>query len=380
MMESVAYSLSNSLNQTAVRFPTFYVFKGDEVRIAQRKIWEKYFELRDSRDFVGMYVHIPYCTSRCTYCGYGSCLTKPGGIEDTQVDTLVSEIEEMSHVFDNEEISTISFGGGSPTLLTPDQLKRILDTIDCHWNISTRPGGLRGFEGHPHQVTSEHIAVLRDSFINRMNLGVQSFERSVLKKENRQVTTIEKLSELCSEFHDAGIDVNLDFLIGLYGQTEEMVLRDVFDALTLGTDTVFVYELKPSGTHPVDRPWIRSVAAKLYTHVYPKVQDRYSYSGSTPDEHRDTNIFTRHDNNVFITPSEGASLSLFGFSNTIGFTLPLAERDKSKIGDIPTAHSTAMPVGVMYNSTPDGMILTNIQEEIETRNPKLREVYESRFL
>lgn len=358
--------------------PTYYIFTDEDAIPARRRVWEKYLQHKHPEDKLSLYVHIPFCSRKCRYCAFDSQMLTEAIIDDVLLDHLIDDMQQVADVLSGEVIDTMSFGGGSPTLLTPKQLDRLLTAIDTIWNLSTDPKTAKGFEGHPHQLTSDHIQILRDSFINRMSMGVQSLQPQVLKAENRAYTSVAMLSDLYDQLRTAVLSVNLDLLIGLYEQTEDMVLQDTRDLLSVGTETVFVYELHPTVSHNVNKPWVDAVARSLYRTVYPEVQATHTYSGTTDTISRDNNIFTRKDAHVFEREHPTAP---FGFTNVVGFSaaLPPKESNNPKAyRHIPTALSFATGAGLASHSIHGSVAITNMAEEIQTRHPKWSTAYDVR--
>lgn len=123
---------------------------------------------------IGLYFHIPYCRVICPYCDFVKKRTN-GDVPGTFVDALLREIE----TYDGPtEVSSIFFGGGTPSLLTPDDTERIFATLNANFSLASPEISI---EVNPDDVTAEQLTLWRNVGVNRLSLGVQSFDDEVLK-------------------------------------------------------------------------------------------------------------------------------------------------------------------------------------------------------
>ena len=129
----------------------------------------------------GLYLHIPYCRKACLYCDFhfSTQLDTKGNL----VDALIKEIELRKDYANNEEVKTIYFGGGTPSILLDDELKRILDAI--HDTHSVNVNAEITLEANPDDLTEEKIKALKSLGINRLSIGLQSFYDEELQWMNR---------------------------------------------------------------------------------------------------------------------------------------------------------------------------------------------------
>ena len=116
----------------------------------------------------GIYVHIPFCKSRCIYCGFFSTTL----LERRQeyVDAVVEELSRRRHFLGNAPVETIYFGGGTPSLLSEAELEKLLTSIDNIYNV--REGAEVTLEGNPDDMTRTLLSSLRGLGINRLSMGV----------------------------------------------------------------------------------------------------------------------------------------------------------------------------------------------------------------
>lgn len=182
-----------------------------------------------------LYLHIPFCRSRCIYCDFFST-TREERMEE-YVDALCREIEarRCEHV-----VTTIYFGGGTPSLLNPQQLRRILATIGQHYAIA--PDAEVTLEANPDDVRTGFMGI-EEGMINRVSLGIQTFDDELLRLLRRRHDGREA-REAVRWLQCAGVrNVSMDLIYGLPGQTIEQWQRDVETALSIGVQHLSAYAL-----------------------------------------------------------------------------------------------------------------------------------------
>lgn len=166
---------------------------------------------------VALYVHIPFCTSECYYCHYYKQFGRSVEYVDRYIDALRVELEMLQKQFGHIEASSVYIGGGTPSYMSVEQIDRLFIMIKKQISIS--PGSEISFEVHPESGTSDKFAILAAHNVNRINIGVESFNEKLLLSENRRHTALEAI-EVFERAKLAGIkNVNLDLIYGLKGQT-----------------------------------------------------------------------------------------------------------------------------------------------------------------
>jgi len=166
----------------------------------------------------GLYLHIPFCSQRCTYCDFYFVTTQKAHTPFVQA--LIAELEHYALTYGKAEpIETIYFGGGTPSLLHLDELTRILDTIHQHYDTSAiREVTL---EINPDDATADYLTGLRVLGINRLSIGIQSFYDNDLRFMNRGHTA-EQAAAVIPMARRAGFDnFSVDLIFGLPDQPEE---------------------------------------------------------------------------------------------------------------------------------------------------------------
>jgi oxygen-independent coproporphyrinogen-3 oxidase len=192
---------------------------------------------------LSLYIHIPFCEVKCGYCDFFSV---PRGFEDFDlqkeyVDVLVREIDERSRDFEGRGILSLFFGGGTPSLLEPKLLGRILDALARHFSWSRQTEIT--FETNPKTVSSEKLKAFRALGINRISVGVQSFQDRFLKTLGR-IHDGNDARRTIHDARDAGFEkVSCDLIFALPGQTFEDWKSDLEEAIALETDHLSAYHL-----------------------------------------------------------------------------------------------------------------------------------------
>ncbi|HEU0241195.1 MAG TPA: radical SAM family heme chaperone HemW [Micromonosporaceae bacterium] len=190
-----------------------------------------------------VYVHVPFCASRCGYCDFNTYAPGEGARRDGYVDAVLAEIKLAARVLDPGPagVDTVFFGGGTPTLLPPADLVRILDTIRDTWGL--RAGAEVTTEANPESVDSVSLRALRDAGFTRISLGMQSSAPGVLATLDRRHTP-GRAVDAAAEARNAGFaHVNLDLIYGTPGETAADFAASLANAIGAGVDHVSAYAL-----------------------------------------------------------------------------------------------------------------------------------------
>ncbi|GFH42574.1 coproporphyrinogen III oxidase [Lactococcus hodotermopsidis] len=182
------------------------------------------------------YVHIPFCTQICYYCDFAKVFIKNQPV-DAYVATLLGEFE----LAEISELETLYIGGGTPTALSAAQLDRLLAGLTQNLALEK----LQEFtvEANPGDLTDEKIAVLKKNHVNRVSLGVQTFNDKLLKKIGRSHTS-QDVFDTITKLRAAGFDnITIDLIYALPSQTLADVKRDIEILLQLDLPHVALYSL-----------------------------------------------------------------------------------------------------------------------------------------
>ena len=176
---------------------------------------------------VNMYVGIPYCPTRCKYCSFASyeINSKLGNYYDDFVKTLIEEIKLTGEMLKDKDvkIESLYFGGGTPSILKEKELKNILEELYKNIDLSY----LKEFTfeaGREDTLTKEKLEILKEMKVDRVSLNPQTFNEKVLRELNRNFDK-KHFDEMFREIKKLGFVVNMDFIIGLPGESVEDILN-----------------------------------------------------------------------------------------------------------------------------------------------------------
>ena len=182
------------------------------------------------------YVHIPFCTQICYYCDFSKVF-----IKNQPVDSYLEHLLEEFQSYDIQKLRTLYIGGGTPTALSAPQLEILLKGLTKNLDLSSLEE--LTIEANPGDLDADKIAVLKNSAVNRVSLGVQTFDDKMLKKIGR--SHLEKdIYENIDRLRLAGFDnISIDLIYALPGQTMEQVKDNVAKAIGLDIPHMSLYSL-----------------------------------------------------------------------------------------------------------------------------------------
>jgi len=185
----------------------------------------------------GIYIHIPFCKQACHYCDFhfSTSLKKKGEL----VNALVKELK-MRLPENQGEVNTIYFGGGTPSLLSAEELKLILNTVFELYPVAENPEIT--LEANPDDLTLDKLKMFADSKINRLSIGVQSFFEEDLKLMNRAHNAEEALTsiQLAKKYFD---NISIDLIYGIPGMSNERWKENLEITLSLNVSHISSYAL-----------------------------------------------------------------------------------------------------------------------------------------
>jgi len=231
-------------------------------------VWPELAELilennKTERD-LSLYFHIPFCETLCWFCGCTTVITTNHSQGQTYIDYLEKEMAQMATLLNPaRKVVQLHWGGGSPTFLKPDEIRRLGEIIHRHFRLS--PEIEAGVEIDPRRLTRDHVVALREIGFNRASLGVQDFEPKVQEAVHRiqpQAMTEQTIQWL----RETGFySVNLDLIYGLPYQTVESFNRTLDIVLGLKPDRLAVF----SYAHV---PWVKPAQKILEQKILPAPQ------------------------------------------------------------------------------------------------------------
>ena len=254
---------------------------------------------KNSKHVAGIYIHIPFCASRCIYCGFYS--TTALGERQRYVDAVCKEMKERAtsltpgpSPMGEGSFSTIYIGGGTPSQLTPEQLRQIVDCINetsktplSHWRGG---GGEATLEANPDDITAKYAAMLSQLGITRVSMGAQTFDDRRLRFLHRRHTSAQ-VAQAVRHLREAGIrNISIDLMYGFPDETLEDWERDIDAALALNVEHISAYCLTVEEETALYRMNVEAVGEELEREMYYLLKDKLEAAGF---EHYEISNFAR---------------------------------------------------------------------------------------
>jgi oxygen-independent coproporphyrinogen-3 oxidase len=190
---------------------------------------------------LALYLHLPWCVRKCPYCDFNSHTAGQQAPRADYAEALCRDLEGEAERAGERALTSIFLGGGTPSLFTGTEIKRILDEVRARFVMESDIEIT--MEANPGTVERHNLAGYRDAGVNRLSLGAQSFDADSLQRLGR----IHGPGDIRTAFRDArnaGFDnINLDLMYALPGQTRAMAAADVGHALALAPEHISYYQL-----------------------------------------------------------------------------------------------------------------------------------------
>ena len=197
---------------------------------------------KKKRKPLGLYIHVPFCKSKCDYCDFCSLVPNNKGIVEHYADALILQMEDWSSRCRNYSIDSIYIGGGTPTYLDIRRISRIIDAI--YANFKVEKFAEFTVECNPATADLEYFRKLRRAGVNRLSIGCQSVHADELKALGR-IHTYEQFVACYNDARKAGFDnVSVDLMYGIPNQTEQSFIESLTAITSLGPDHISIYALK----------------------------------------------------------------------------------------------------------------------------------------
>ena len=198
---------------------------------------------------LSLYFHIPFCDTVCFYCACNKIVTKNRAHAAPYLDNLVKEIAMQGDLFDRSRpVNQLHWGGGTPTFLSYEQMKRLMDATRAHFNLHDDDSGEYSIEVDPRETNDRTIAQLRELGFNRISLGLQDFDQEVQKAVNRLQSKEQTFAVLEAARKEGFRSTNVDLIYGLPKQTEATFAGTLEQVLVYAPDrfSIFNYAHMPS--------------------------------------------------------------------------------------------------------------------------------------
>lgn len=200
------------------------------------------FFARQHKTPLGIYIHIPFCRSKCDYCDFYSVTDRDARLWDDYLDAVCQHIREAGTLAPGYLVDTVYFGGGTPSLFGAERLAHILRTVRKYFDVAS--SAEITFEANPDSITDRLLRKLRNEGFNRVSLGVQCDSDEILKKLGRPHDYQQAVTAV-KQIRKAGFrNLSLDLMFGLPGQTREGWEATLKNVLSLTPEHISCYGLK----------------------------------------------------------------------------------------------------------------------------------------
>lgn len=193
---------------------------------------------REARQ-LALYVHVPFCKSLCYFCACNKVITREESDKEAFITALQAEVARVHQSAGTQlHLLQVHIGGGSPSYLSPAQLRALFHTIAA--NFTSAPGIERSIELDPRTTTDEHLAILSEEGVHRVSLGIQDFDPYVQELINRD-QPFEMVQRVVSGIRQRGFALNFDLIYGLPGQRQETFATTIDRVIELAPDRIALY-------------------------------------------------------------------------------------------------------------------------------------------
>jgi oxygen-independent coproporphyrinogen-3 oxidase len=215
---------------------------------------------------LSLYVHLPFCEERCLFCGCHVVVTRHREVAERYLGFLEKEIAAVAGLLGRgRRVTQLHWGGGTPTYLSPDQMRRLFRMLSDRFAID--PDAEIAIEVDPRVTTPEHLATLKELGFNRLSAGVQDFASDVQEAIGRH-QTYEQAATLVAKARELGFtSVNLDLVYGLPRQTKESFEETLRTVTELRPDRLAIY----SYAHV---PWLKGHQRKIAVEDLPQAETK----------------------------------------------------------------------------------------------------------
>ena len=250
---------------------------------------------------LSIYIHLPWCEKQCPYCDFNINTNKSEGDEDKLLNALYQDLRGSDQYIQNRKFTSVYFGGGTPSLVSAKMIKKILIKLK---DMSLLQEGCEiSFELNPKEVTHTYIEEIIEAGVNRISIGIQSFDQNMLDTLERNHSTDESYQaiKIASEFEE--INISIDLIYGIMGQSVESLKKDIqifceskishlsLYQLTIEPNTIFYKrELNVPSDKTIE---LMEIAAKETLNAY----DIFQYEVSSWAKN---NSFSKHNMNYWL--------------------------------------------------------------------------------
>ncbi len=260
--------LSNAIKESKLPsyvygYPSKRSYRSFDEAISKKNIW------MNSKGNLNIYIHIPFCRYKCSYCTLLSIGACESSLRKDYINKLIEEIEYCGKFLKGKKVDSIYFGGGTPTVLEKDEFKTIFECLNKYFYNLSKNAEI-SVETSPDTAKEDLLMYLKSLGVNRVSIGVQSFKKEELKSINRP-TSVNMIENALNTITKCGFkNFNLDLIYGLEGQSKSDFLLNLERALTFKPTSINLYPIVIRETTEIYKDKLRNKDG------FVKNEDKYS--------------------------------------------------------------------------------------------------------
>ena len=190
---------------------------------------------------ISLYIHLPWCEKKCPYCDFNVDVQKQNGDEENLLKAILEDLERSEKYISNRKFSSVYFGGGTPSLISSKIIEQITKALSNKKLLNSNCE--ISFELNPKEVMNDYLNELMSAGINRISIGIQSFDQKVLSSLERNHSSMDALKavEIISSLNS--INTTIDLIYGVMDQTLESVIKDINTFCSFDLEHLSMYQL-----------------------------------------------------------------------------------------------------------------------------------------
>ena len=203
--------------------------------------WRKITAMTSDKNTLGLYIHVPFCAVKCPYCDFYSTSYSKNN-ENLYTDAVIRNIKRYSDICTDRIIDTIYFGGGTPSIISTENIKKILFSTFEMFNVENSVE--ISIEANPNTLNDKRCREYLSAGINRLSIGIQSFNDNELKNLGRKHSALQAENAVISAYNSGFENISCDFMLGIKGQNYDTLAHTLEKAVNLPIRHISAYMLK----------------------------------------------------------------------------------------------------------------------------------------
>ncbi|MFP4403644.1 MAG: radical SAM protein [Candidatus Woesearchaeota archaeon] len=205
-----------------------------------KNYWKEILKNTNKNHKINLYIHIPFCKTKCFYCREDSTEITKKFNEKKYLEYLIKYINNFLPIFKNHTINSLHIGGGTPSILSTDSIKKLLNKIN---DFDFDENAQKTFELNPNSINKNKLNILKKNGINRISFGIQSLNEKILKNVGRINPPIKQLKEIIDYSTKLNFnEINVDLILGLKNENQDLFLKSFEKVCQMKPKRIYVYQ------------------------------------------------------------------------------------------------------------------------------------------